>query len=248
MAPPTSAPPAVVQSAPPPVPAAPPAPEPDDQPRTFDIEHASSQLAFRLTMPRGCTSTSYACEGPADLTVCRKDVFGRIAATAVQTEHLDNVVLTLTGGVPLVNSTPLHDDQGVVEVADYDFDGRDDFAVQIGHDGPHGGPTYVVYLDSPARGRFVADDALSELTRTTLGMFEIDAGRKHLVTLAKSGCCWHEKTVYEIAGGRPVPVATLTEALQIWEDGGLEVTESRLVGGRWRSRTEVQPLDPDVGH
>jgi len=200
-------------------------------------------------MPRGCTTAfSSSCEGPADLAIFRKDVFGRVGTAPVQTEHLDNLVMVQADdGSPLVDWTRLYDDQGVIDVGDYDFDGRDDFAVQIGHDGPYGGPTFVVYLDSPARGRFVASAALSELTQTTLGMFQVDAGRKHLVTLAKSGCCWHETTVYEVAGGRPVPVATLTESMQMSEDGGVELTEAHRVGGRWRSRTTVRPLDPDAG-
>jgi hypothetical protein len=199
-------------------------------------------------MPDGCTPDGWACEGPADLVIFRRDVFGRIASSPPQTEHLDNVVLTFSeAGTPLVNATRLYDVQGVIDVGDYDFDGRDDFAVQVGHDGPYGGPTYLVYLDSSARGHFVQDDALSELTRTTLGMFTVDAGRRHLSTLAKSGCCWHETTVYEVAAGRPVPVATLTEGVQVSEDGGLEITEAHRVGGRWRSRTELRPLDADAG-
>jgi hypothetical protein len=208
-------------------------------PQTFALSSSSPHLAFRLTMPGGCTvGDRGTCEGPAELAVFRKDPQGRASPTPLQTEHLANVVVPFASpGVPLVDSTRLYDDQGVVDVGDFDFDGREDFAVQVGHDGPYGGPTFVVYLDSPRAGRFVASDPLSELTRTTLGMFQVDAARRRLVTLAKSGCCWHETTEYEVAGGRPVAVVVVTEDA-ITEDGFVVTTSRRLVDGRWRTRTQ----------
>jgi hypothetical protein len=177
--------------------------------------------------------------------VFRKDFFGRWGTSPSQTEALANVSMSYaSSGEPLVNAAPLYDTQGVLQVGDFDFDGRDDFAVQVGNDGPYGGPTFDVYLDSPLQGRFVRSEALSELTRTKLGMFLVDPGRKHLLTFAKSGCCWHETGVYEVARGTPVLVGSLTEDATATESPEVVVTESRLAGGRWRRTVERHPLDP----
>jgi hypothetical protein len=88
-------------------------------------------------------------------------------------------------GKPLVNTARLYDLQGVINVADFDFDGHADFAVQNGNDGPYGGPTYSVYLYDNASKQFVLSDELSTLTSETLGMFQVDAKRKRLRTLPR---------------------------------------------------------------
>jgi hypothetical protein len=221
---------------------------PEEQRRTFVIDDASRQLAFRLTVTHVCAPDELECNTPADLAILRKDRAGQISGAPVQTEHFANVALALDGsGEPLLNATHLYDVQGVLVVGDFDFDGRDDFAVQIGNDGPYSGPNFTVYLDAAGRedapARFVVSDALSELTLTTPGMFQVDPKRKRLVTFAKGGCCFHETTTYTVAHGAPVAVTTHTEKVQDGEDAGLEVTDSKLVNGHWRSKTVIKPLD-----
>jgi len=174
--------------------------------------------------------------------VLRKDVFGRSGGSPVQTLDFENVSMHVAAtGEALVNSARMYDTQGVLQVGDFDFDGRDDFAVQVGNDGPYGGPTFDVVLQ--VGRRFVRNAALSELTRTSLGMFQVDAGRKHLVAYAKSGCCWHETRVYAVAAGQPVLVGTLTEDARVADDGDVVVTEATLIGGQWVRRTKRHAMD-----
>ncbi|HEY5239848.1 MAG TPA: hypothetical protein VIJ22_00215 [Polyangiaceae bacterium] len=231
--------------APTPAPAPAPSPAPPSGPVVYDLDDAAPHLSFRLTLAQACDAADWTCERAADLDVYRKDAAGHRVLPALQTEHFDDVILEgmPPGGPPLVNTARLYDAQGVLIVGDFDFDGRDDFAVQVGHDGPYGGPTFAVYLDTPAKGRFVEAAAFSELTRTTLGMFGVDAKHRHITTIAKSGCCWHEWITYAVVRRALVPVATHTESIGFGEDNVLTTTDERLAGGRWRTTTTTRPYD-----
>jgi hypothetical protein len=76
--------------------------------------------------------------------------------------------------------------------------------------GPYGGPTFTVFL-ATASGDFVRSEALSRLTEETLGLFQVDMKRKRLVTLSKSGCCFHVTEELAMVNGKPVPVSRETE-------------------------------------
>ena len=209
-------------------------------PPVLDIDGLSEQLAFRLSM-LACRQSGTICEGPAELAVYRKDAAGHLPPTPNQILHLDTVyVMLIDAATPLVN-----DEEGVLQVSDFDFDGRDDFAVQVAHDGPYGSPTFAVYVDSPSSGSFVKNEALSQLTRTSLGLFQVDAARKRLTTYSKSGCCWHRSTSYELRHGHPIAVARVTDdATGVYQTRPL-VKEERFIGGRWSVvKTERRLLDP----
>ena len=77
------------------------------------------------------------------------------------------------GGDPLVNVTMLYDNQSVVNIGDFNFDGMEDVAICDGPNGSYGGPSYQVYLSSRSAGKFVHNAAFSELGQN-LGMFEVD--------------------------------------------------------------------------
>lgn len=242
---PASAPASAHTPAPTPAPAS--APPPPSVPTAYEIDDAAPHLAFRISLDAPCDTAEWLCERAADIEVFRKDAVGHRAPTPVVVLHFDRIELEAMGdGAPLVNATRLYDAQGVLNVGDFDFDGRDDFAVQVGHDGPYGGPTFVVYVDDPVEpGGFRENGELSELTRTTLGMFTVDAKHKHLSTLEKSGCCWHQATTYEVAHGHPIPIAMHTEQVSFDEHPTLTVTDEHLVGGRWHRRTTTRPADVD---
>jgi hypothetical protein len=207
---------------------------------TFDIRDASVEYDFRITMTQGCESTwpgSPSCVGPARLLIFRK-------GERAELQHLRFDKLWVELGPnqePLVNAGRLYDVQGTINVGDFNFDGRDDFAVQIDQSGPYGGPTFDVFLATDG-GRFVRSEPLSQLTRETLGLFRVDAKRHRLVTVAKSGCCWHVTEELEVVGNEPVPVFRLTEDAR-----GDEVIETRerLVNGRWHRATRRTPKPPE---
>lgn len=80
---------------------------------------------------------------------------------------------------------------------------------------------------------------MSQLIEETLGFFEVDAVKKVIRTTAKSGCCYHDFTTYRVEGNAPVAIAKHIEALTT--DGTkMEITDERLVNGKWRSKTRYE--------
>jgi hypothetical protein len=212
------------------------------RPTEFWITRASKEHDFRVLMGDGCTKPfagSRICEGPATLSVLRKD-----RAREVQRFTFPNLSIVFSDkNEALVNTAALYDYQGSLVVDDFDFDGHEDLAVQVGQDGPHGGPTFQVFLYRARPGRFVLSDKLSALTQENLGLFDVIPTRKRIATYAKSGCCYHVTQEYEFVGDNPVIVARYIEDAT-GSDAFLTVTTQRLLKGRWvRSVRRERALD-----
>jgi hypothetical protein len=206
---------------------------------TFVLRTASTKYDFRLSMKQTCpgeAADSIGCAGKAVLHVLDKN------ERELQAIALDEAwVMFDAHGQPLADSAALYDDQGTINVGDFDFDGREDFAVQIDQSGPYGGPTFDVYLHVPGEERFVRSDALSQLTRDSLGFFRVDAARKRLVTFSKSGCCYHVTEENEVVRGKPNVVRREIEDATAG-DGFVVDTEETRVGGKWRKRSRRVPV------
>jgi len=218
---------AVVAAPPPPAPVATEKPAPPPPAKcAYDVRTASQTWDFHVETARPCRSSDVADCGAATLAI--RDKHG----SEVQTLSLESLCLVESApGALLANSAALYDSQGTILVGDFDFDGREDFAVQVGEDGPYGGPTFDVYLGGS--GGFALSPKLSALTRETLGFFEVDAKNRHLVTRSKSGCCWHQTEVLEVHGGVPTPVERYTEDATDPNGAVVVDTEEKLVRGKW---------------
>jgi hypothetical protein len=95
-------------------------------------------------------------------------------------------------------------------------------------------------FDSKA-GRFVYNDAMSELILETLGFFDVDPVHKRLHTFAKSGCCYHEATTYRVEHDMPIAVERHIEDAQ--GDGDkMKVTDEVLVNGTWRKKVHYEAM------
>ncbi len=138
------------------------------------------------------------------------------------------------GGKPLTNVTLLYDDQSVVNVADYNFDGMEDVAICDGANGSYGMPSYRIYLSSRAMGKFVYDKAFSDLG-SHLGMFTVDKEKKVLETFDKSGCCYHITERYSVIGNRPVKIYSFEEDANIADETKVKTTTKLFVGGKWKT-------------
>ena len=135
-------------------------------------------------------------------------------------------------GASIVNDDGLYDLQGTIIVGDFDFDGREDFAVQIDQSGPYGGPTFAVFLRSATRRRFVRSEPLSRLTQETLGFFRSTPRGTVYSRRRRAAAAFHVFEEHEVVDRRPRVVERVTEdALR--GDGFVVVTEERRVGGRW---------------
>jgi hypothetical protein len=127
----------------------------------------------------------------------------------------------------------------MITVDDFDFDGREDLAIEVNQEGPYGAPTFGIYLQN-ANDRFERSDALSELTQSGYGLFRADAARGLLITWNKYGCCLHETQEYELHAGKPVVVHRLVEDTES-DDAWTIRTEETLVNGKWAKRVTRTP-------
>ena len=200
-----------------PIPAPRPAPPPGPTLCTFDVKGATR---FVLSAPCTKKDDLERCVGPASLVVREGDA-------EVQR-------------IPLERVCPQGDDEqpGPLVRGDFDFDGREDFAVQTGEDGSYGGPSYDVFLRDAA-GKFVRSEALSRITHETLGLFQVDVAHERLITFGKSGCCWHVTETLAVENGVPKPVARDVE--DATDDAVVVETHERLVGGVWRKTVVRHP-------
>ena len=208
----------------------------------FRLNAIAKQHDFVLRMLEACPAQSdkedTTCEGPAQLLIHDK---GQRAVR--QVINLPKVFVTLPKGSkgPLVNSAHLYDYQGVINVGDFNFDGQEDFGIQTGNEGSYGGPSYDIYLFNAQAQRFVPNSEMTGLIQETLGFFEVDAKNKRLRTWAKSGCCYHERTVYAVEHDVPVAVERRIDDAQGPGDK-MKVTVETLVNGKWRSKVHYEPI------
>ncbi|MFO0759620.1 MAG: hypothetical protein U0359_24215 [Byssovorax sp.] len=203
---------------------------------SFLFRTASRQNDFRLDMAKPCESGDPGCAGPASLHVLTKE------GAEIQRIDLDLAwISTGDDGAPLVNTAELYERQGTINTGDFDFDGREDFAVQVDQSGPYGGPTFAVFLRDPKEDRFTRSEALSRLTQETLGFFQVDTAKKRIRTMEKSGCCIHVSEEHEVVRGTPRVTFRRTENAM---DDDVVITEERLVGGRWQKKTHRETAQP----
>jgi hypothetical protein len=196
---------------------------------TFNIADASPHYTARIVVGT-CDKTS--CSGPAKVTL-----FDRATAKPVQTfETPDMRILLDEKSRPAVNNTALYSDESALVIGDFNFDGTEDIAIRNGNNSGYDGPSYDVYVNAGRRG-FVPAADLTDLASSKLGMFQVDAKRKRLITLEKDGCCWHLTTEYAVVPGRGlVSVHTLEE--KVTPDDRVAVTTSDLVAGKWQRKTQ----------
>jgi hypothetical protein len=206
--------------------------------RTFEITNASRFFDVKIVV-ESCTDTE--CTGKASYSFYKKGQISPYQVINVPDTYID----IEQGGKPAVNVTMLYDKQSAINVADYNFDGMEDVAICTNpQGGSYGMPAYSVYLSSKTARKFVYDRSFSALGRH-LGMFELDAKRKRLVTFDKSGCCWHQTEEFEVVNNRPRKVKEITEDATNSRSSNVKVITKTLVNGRWRTRLTYEKRPED---
>lgn len=208
----------------------------------YEIRSASRSYDFLFTIRPGGEDLADTVIGPGSLVV-REKSNGHV----LETLQLDSIVLTLKDDhTPLVNANRLYDDQGVLNVGDFNFDGHEDFAVQTGHNGPYGGPTYAVFLFNPKTGRHESSPAFNRLIEEdSLGFPNFRPREKRIVAMTKSGCCDHTITTYAIRNN--IPVATVEEEWVERSDGMETHTKRVRAQGQWKTvLTQTRPAPKDT--
>ncbi|HVG30417.1 MAG TPA: hypothetical protein VM864_11995 [Pyrinomonadaceae bacterium] len=129
----------------------------------------------------------------------------------------------------------LYDESYTLVFGDFNFDGREDFAICNGSNGGYGGPSYDVYVFNNAAHKFAENRRLSRLAgEGYLGLFSADAKKKLLIAHTKSGCCYHETQKYKVVNDRPLLVEKVTEDATAGDS--VTVTTVKLVNGKWVKR------------
>lgn len=203
---------------------------------TFDLKDASKYFDVKVEVAK--CDDSY-CTGKAVFSFYKK---GGTKAYQVM-NFADTLVELGEGGAPTVNRTVLYDEQSVIIVEDFNFDGMEDVAICNGSNGSYHMPSYRIYLSSRAAGKFVFNPGLTRLG-SHLGMFEVDAENKTLQTFDKSGCCWHITERYKVINNRPVKVFEYVEDATGFDEKAnkriVKMTTKTLVGGKWKITVETE--------
>ncbi len=126
--------------------------------------------------------------------------------------------------------------QSVIQYEDFNFDGIKDFAIEDGHNSCYGLPSFTVYLGS--KTGFKRNQAFTNLAHDYCGMFSIDAKQKAIHTMTKSGCCWHQYSLFKIKDGLPHAVEIHEEGLESyyeskriekWDGHKMAITQTRTI-------------------
>ncbi|MEZ4372591.1 MAG: FG-GAP repeat protein [Polyangiaceae bacterium] len=209
--------------------------------RQFEVTKASEQHDFRIALDSDCDDSAFIpgeCARKGSVSVLKKgtsEVLQRLEQSEIWMQFEDS-------GELMLNSAELYEYQGTINVGDFNFDGREDFAVQADQSGAYGGPTFAVYLYRASTKRFVHSKVMSRFTQENLGFFDVDPARKQITTFSKSGCCTHWSHTYEMRGERPMLVGRWYQELA--DNAGWIDTEQRLVKGRWVTSIKTRPEEP----
>lgn len=195
--------------------------------KTFDVTNASKYFDIKIESTE-CDDDS--CTGPTKFSFYKKG-----GAKPYQVIEVEQTYLPITsGGQPLVNRTILYDEQSVLNVDDYNFDGMEDVAVCNGQNGSYGGPSYDVYLSDRAARKFVLSEPFTDIA-AHLGMFKVLKKAKQLETFDKSGCCWHITERYNVVNNRPVKIFEEVEDATIADENKVKITTKTKIGGKWKT-------------
>ncbi|ECI2867557.1 lysozyme inhibitor LprI family protein [Hafnia paralvei] len=200
------------------------------------IHNASKQWDFVLSVSACNKDDSYpTCEGPGML-----DIFTKGTDQLVQRIPMDNLFIELDAkGKATANLVEMYGDNNSGLVSeDINFDGSDDIALRAGNEGAYGGPSYDVFLYQPKSKTFKRHEALTELGSTNLGLFDVDPKLQTLTTSTKSGCCWHQFSVWKIKNNQPLLIKEITEDASPGEKPDfmtITTTIRTLVNGKWKT-------------
>jgi len=207
----------------------------------FDLRQVSAKYDFTIRLLKTCEAEmagdSFNCEQAGVVYISKKG-----QTTPIQVIPMNNIFLSLYRAPPSLTEkkientrarTAEYGEQSTILVGDFNFDGEEDIAIRNGNRSSYNGPSFDVFLQSRAQGRFLYNAALTRLVQNTLGFFQTDTKRKRLKTAEKSGCCYHVATEYLLINDQPVPV------VRTIHDGLVEgkynyVYDERWVNGRWQ--------------
>lgn len=179
------------------------------------------------------------CTGPATITLYEKGT-----QNIIQQFESDSLNLHLNQNSQSADTkSTLATEQNALIFYDVNFDGTEDLAIRNGNTGLYGGPSYDVYVYNEQWKKFVYNEELSILTEADLGMFQLDPQQKHIITLSKSGCCYHVRSEYKVNSTQQLQlVRELIEDSNSTAKRTVKVTERVLIDGKWKQSIKNYPI------
>ena len=203
----------------------------------FEITNASQYFDIKIRVE---TCEEGNCRGKASFSFFKKG-----GTTPYQVITLPDTSISLDEqGNPNVNISLLYDQQSVINIGDFNFDGMEDVAICNGANGSYGMPSYSVYLSNRAARKFVYDKRFS-LLGAHLGMFEVNSDQKTLRTFDKSGCCYHVTEEFTVVNNAPQKVLEIIEDATIEDESKVKITTKRLVNGKWKTEVKYETRDEE---
>ena len=196
----------------------------------FVLTDASKTIDIAIDVG-SCSQQNFGLCGPVKVNLYRKK----------SQKHFQTLRLSQTqmwDAKPKANVTRLYDDQSIINVDDFNFDGVEDLAICDGDLGGYRMPSYRIYLYSKSLKRFVYSRSFTRMNRGGLGMFKVDKRKRMHFVYTKSGCCWHQTQGFDVFRGRPRMVYELTEDATIFNSDGtreVHITTRKFIRSRWRS-------------
>jgi len=93
--------------------------------------------------------------------------------------------------------------QNFILYADFNFDGKKDFAIKEKVKNCYGTPSYKIYLNQ-SNETFILNQSLSKLTQKYCGIFYTDTITNNIITYTQSGCCLHTDYFFKLENDEPV--------------------------------------------
>jgi hypothetical protein len=122
----------------------------------------------------------------------------------------EELAFSFHSGKVLANIQELpYGEQSLIIYEDFNFDGKKDFAIENGQNSCYHGPSFVIYLANKYGFQF--DPDFTELAQDYCGLFGVDKEKQQLNTMTKSGCCWHQYSVYNIVNNKPFAIKIIEE-------------------------------------
>lgn len=172
------------------------------------------------------------CNGKATV-----DLYDKSTSNKYQTLFSDNFYLDLNE-----NRKPVFDSlKNSVVFDDFNFDGTEDIAIRNGNSN-HESPFYEVYLNDSSKKQFALNDELTNLVRSSSGMFKTDPERQRIIAYQKNGCCWNLTSEYLL-----VPERGLLKVLEFEEDTRdpkkVKTVKREFIDYKWFAKTTIYPRE-----
>lgn len=137
-------------------------------------------------------------------------------------------------------------EQSVLIYDDFNFDGKNDFAIMDGYYSCYHGPSFEIYLKT--ENGFEYSPEFSELSHDYCGMFDYNSEAKTLNTWAKSGCCWHQTTEHTVVDNKPFAIR-ITETSFLPTGYSEEIIKSEWNGKEMINTSKLYLVDvPSLGN